>query len=137
MQIVDVARATLGGFARGSLLVEPFDDDDDVGDDGSAGVIAHGAAVTKEVVKIDFQNENLLATTEGGGVLATTPDLIVIMETESGLPVQTEDLRYGLRVSVVLLPAPDLLKTEEAIRVVGPRAFGYDMDYISCSSVTD
>ena len=47
-----------------------------------------------------------------------------------GQPLQTEELRYGLRVSVVGLPAHPLLRTPEALAVVGPRAFGYaDVEY--------
>ena len=47
-----------------------------------------------------------------------------------GVPVTTEEVRYGLRVGVVVLPANPMLKTPEAMAVVGPRAFGFDMDYI-------
>jgi len=39
--------------------------------------------------------------------------------------MQTEDLRYGLRVSIVGLPAHPLLRTSDALAVVGPAAFGY------------
>ncbi len=41
----------------------------------------------------------------------------------------TEVLRYGLRVTVLGIPAPPLLKTPEALAVIGPRAFGYDVAY--------
>ena len=41
----------------------------------------------------------------------------------------TEEVRYGLRVGVVVLPANPVLKTSQALKVVGPRAFGFDMDY--------
>ena len=39
-----------------------------------------------------------------------------------GAPLQTEDLRYGLRVSVLGIPAHPLLRTPEALAVVGPGA---------------
>lgn len=42
-----------------------------------------------------------------------------------GQPLQTEALRYGLRVSVVGFPAHLMLRTPEALEVVGPAAFGY------------
>ena len=42
----------------------------------------------------------------------------------------TELLRYGLRIAVLGIPAPGLLKTEKALRVIGPAAFGYpDVPY--------
>lgn len=43
-----------------------------------------------------------------------------------GQAIQTEDLRYGLRVSIVGLPAHPLLRTPEALKVVGPAAFGLE-----------
>ena len=127
--MTNVSRRTVGGFARGTFNLVSFDSD-------------------QQEFEVEFQNENLIATAKGasGGedkvrtlhnrfpinrnitstqVLATVPHLIIIMETESGLMVQTEDLRYGLRVSMVVVPAPDELLTPQALKVVGPAAFGY------------
>ena len=41
-------------------------------------------------------------------------------------PITTEIVRYGLRVVVLGIPAPEMLKTQEALRFIGPEAFGYD-----------
>ena len=60
----------------------------------------------------------------------TTPDLITVMDVDTGYPVATEDLHYGLRVAVVAMAADPKMKTEQALRVVGPRAFKYDFDYV-------
>ena len=38
-------------------------------------------------------------------------------------------MRYGFRVTVLGFLAPALWTTPEGLRVVGPRAFGYDLDY--------
>jgi DUF917 family protein len=38
-------------------------------------------------------------------------------------------LRYGLRVAVIAMPAPKELKTPQALAVVGPAAFGYDVEF--------
>jgi hypothetical protein len=35
-------------------------------------------------------------------------------------------LRYGQRVAVIALPCHPLLRTPEALAVVGPRAFGLE-----------
>lgn len=80
---------------------------------------------------IEFQNENLVARTVAGCVLACVPDLICILETGSGLAVATEEVRYGLWVSVVALPAHPLLRTDAALKVVGPAAFGYSTDKVT------
>ena len=58
--------------------------------------------------------------------LATVPDLISIVDVEHGESVPTEEIKYGLRVAVLALPAPNLLSTPEALKVVGPQVFGYE-----------
>ena len=108
-KIIDVDRRTVQGFARGQLKISAFDDFD-------------------QQLEIDFQNENLIARSNGS-VLCTVPDLITLVTLEDGEPIGTEALRYGLRVAVLAMPAPKELKTPEALEVVGPRAFGYDVDF--------
>jgi DUF917 family protein len=107
-KIVDVERRLLGGFARGVLQLE------------GSGVDAGRA------LRIDFQNENLIARTDDGEILAVVPDLICLVDEDSAEPITTEIVRYGLRVVVLGIPAPEMLKTPEALRVIGPRAFGYE-----------
>jgi len=108
-KITDVERRTVQGFARGRLRISAFEDFD-------------------RQLEIDFQNENLIARS-GGRVFCSVPDLICILSLEDGEPIGTEALRYGLRVAVLALPAPKELKTAAALAVVGPRAFGYDIDF--------
>ena len=57
------------------------------------------------------------------------PDLITLVTEDDGEPVGTEVLRYGLRVAVLGMPCTPQLQTETALRFVGPRAFGYEIDY--------
>ena len=104
-KIVDVERRTTQGFARGRLKLAGFGDD-------------------RDVMEIAFQNENLI-TWHNGETVCTVPDLICILSHDDGEPIGTESLRYGLRVSVLGLPAPKELKTSRALTVVGPTAFGY------------
>ena len=110
-KVVDVARRTALGFARGTFTL--------AGLDGDRG----------ERLEIDFQNEFLVARRPDGEALATVPDLLVLVERESGRALGTELVRYGLRLDVLALPAPRELRTEAALRVVGPAAFGYDLPY--------
>jgi uncharacterized protein len=64
------------------------------------------------------------------------PDLICIVDEDTAEPITTELLRYGMRVAVVGIPAPDLLRTPEALAVVGPAAFGYpDVPYLPMPGV--
>ena len=59
----------------------------------------------------------------------TTPDLICVIDSVAGEAIGTETLRYGQRVSVIALPAPPILLTAKGLEHVGPRAFGYDLDF--------
>jgi DUF917 family protein len=112
-KIVDVDRRLVGGFARGVLKIE--------GMGPSAG----------DTLTIDFQNENLIARNDQGEVLAIVPDLICIIDAETAEPITTELLRYGLRIEVIGIPAPEALKTDAAMRYVGPAAFGYkDVEFV-------
>lgn len=110
-KLVDVQRRTVAGFARGELVAE--------GVEADRGSWLH----------IAFQNENLVAwrgdRTHKCEVIACVPDLICMLETESGEPITTEQLRYGLRVTVLGIPCSDKLRTPQALKVVGPAAFGY------------
>jgi hypothetical protein len=108
-KIVDVERRTTRGFARGRVTLESLD--------GGGSL------------EVEFQNENLIARRVGGAALAVVPDLITLVDADSGEPITTELLRYGFRVEVLVLPPSPVLTTPEALAVVGPRAFGYDLDY--------
>jgi DUF917 family protein len=89
-----------------------------------------------ETVTIDVQNENLVARTSAGIILAVVPDLICLVDTDTAEPITTELLRYGLRVDVLGIPAPVELKTPEAPRVIGPAVFGYhDVEYVPMPGV--
>src|SRR5437867_777239 len=48
--------------------------------------------------------------------------------------IGTETRRCGQRVRVVALPAPPVLTTPKCLTHVGPRAFGYDLDFVSVFS---
>ena len=109
-KVVDVERRIARGFARGHVSIEGFGED------------------TGRTVRIDFQNENLVIWEEGRAEV-TVPDLITLVTTERAEPITTEVVRYGYRTDVITLPAPAKLRTPRALEVVGPRAFGFDLEY--------
>jgi len=110
-KVVDVERRTVGGFARGEARIDGVD-----GDGGST-------------LRLRFQNEHLLAERDGE-VVATVPDLIIVVDAETGEPVTTEELRYGFRVAVAAAPCDERWRSAAGLELVGPRAFGYDLDYV-------
>ena len=120
-KISDVNRRTTKGFARGWVRISAFDPSQHP---------PNALGGPRGVLELQFQNEMLIARINGE-VVATTPDLICIVTEEEGEPVTTEVLRYGTRVAVIAAPAPAQLKSEVALEVVGPRAFGYDVEFRS------
>ena len=110
-KVVDVERRTRESFAVGNSVLQ--------GLGGSRG----------SELKISFQNENLVAVKDGK-TIASVPDLICLLDSERATAITTERLRYGQRVTVIGIPTPEIMRTEKALRVWGPRAFGYDEDFI-------
>lgn len=110
-KIVDVRRRTEAGFAKGEARFEGLD------------------SYRGQELLIRFQNENLVAI-RNGDVLVTVPDLITTLELETGLPITTEMLRYGYRAVVIGIPCDPKWRSAHALDVVGPRYFGYDVDYM-------
>ena len=110
-KIADVLRETRGAFNFGKVMLE-----------GIGECKGHQAYV-------EFQNENLTATVDGE-ILATTPDLICLVDTETFTPVTTDALKYGKRVLVIGLKCFEMWRTPAGIDLVGPRYFGCDTDYI-------
>jgi DUF917 family protein len=106
-KVVDVSRRTSAGFAKGEALVV-----------GEASEL-----------RLHFQNEHLLALLDGD-VVASAPDLIVVLDGETGEPVTTEGLRYGQRVVVLGAPCDDRWRTPEGLALAGPRVFGYEHDFV-------
>ena len=111
-KVGDIDRRTTEGFLRGTAILDGLDED-------------RGSEL-----RLEFQNEFAVGLRDGRFVVMV-PELICVMDSLSGDAIGTETLRYGQRVTVVALPAPDVLKTPKGLEHVGPRAFGYDVDFRS------
>jgi DUF917 family protein len=109
-KVLDVERQTRSGFVRGSVVVEGLGPD--------AG----------RLIRLELQNENLVAL-ERGRVLASVPDLITVLDTETADAIATERIRYGQRITVIAFACDPVWRTERGIAAAGPRAFGYDFDF--------
>ena len=110
-KVTDVERRTEKGFAKAVARIGGMDLD--VGSE----------------LQLFTQNEHLVAQRDDK-VVASVPDLIIVLDSETGLPITTEELRYGLRVTVIGAPAPAPWRTRAGLEIVGPRYFGYDFDYV-------
>jgi len=109
-KIIDIERTVRNGFNFGEAKIEGLE------------------AYTDQTMSVHLQNENLLAT-RNGQVVGMTPDLIIMIDMETLQPATTESLSYGKRVRVLGMPSDERWRTEFGIETVGPRYFGYDLDY--------
>lgn len=78
--------------------------------------------------RIWFKNENIISWRDGK-IDVTVPDLICIIADDTKQPVTNPNFEPGLRVSVIGLPAPKEWRTEEGLKVFGPKYFGFDIEY--------
>lgn len=109
-KIVEVVRRSTDGFVRGTVSL--------AGSDSHEG----------HAMRIEFQNENLVALRDGMPV-AMVPDLVSVLDQETLLPITTESLGYGKRVIVIAMPSDPIWQTPEGLATVGPQHFGYDFAY--------
>jgi DUF917 family protein len=111
-KVVDVDRRTTEGFLRGRAMIEGLDEDRD------------------SRLELAFQNEWVVAWRDGTPVVMS-PDLICVLDSISGNAFGTETVRYGMRASVIALPAPPVFLTPKGLLHVGPKAFGYNIEFHS------
>lgn len=109
-KIVDVERRSDTGFTIGRATIRSLGNGD-------------------RLLELQFQNEHLIARVNGE-VMATVPDLITVLDSETGEHIGTDRLRYGQRVTVMVAKAPDIWRTERGLALLGPRTYGIDCDYV-------
>ena len=110
-KISDVERRTVAGFARGEASFQGIDE-------------YEGSHLT-----LQFQNEHLVAI-QDGEIVVSVPDLITVLDYETGEPITTEGLRYGFRTVILGMPCTPKWRTPEGLALVGPGYFGYDIDFV-------
>lgn len=110
-KVIDVYRKVEKGFSKGYVVIEGIE------------------SYYNKTLQIDFQNEFLIARTNNE-ILVTVPDLIVVLDLFNQKPITTDRLKYGQKVIVIGVPANEKLRTKEALKYIGPKAFGYNIEYI-------
>ncbi|KAH3943079.1 hypothetical protein HBH53_179370 [Parastagonospora nodorum] len=132
-KVIDVRRHVGGGYTMGSVTIAPFSDSER----DSTAVPTQSYISNDRFMVIPFQNEYLYAalrdsegSEESQEIICTVPDLISILG-QDGEGIGSQDLRYGLRVNVIALPAHPLWKTEQGIKVGGPEGFGLNVPVLS------
>ncbi|TXK18876.1 DUF917 domain-containing protein [Homoserinibacter sp. GY 40078] len=117
-KLVDVERRTESGFTRGSVTIEGTGND------------------RGRLIRVEVQNENLIVL-EDGEVVASVPDLVTIVDAETGEAISTELLRFGQRVAVLAWACDPLWRTPRGLELAGPAAFGYDIPYVPFERTTE
>lgn len=93
------------------------------------GILEDGSKAT---IRIPFKNENAYveATKTSSGevsVLAAVPDLIAVLDSETGTGLGTPEYKYGLKVTVIAIAAsPRWTDTPRGLELGGPGSMGFD-----------
>lgn len=98
-------------------------------------VIMEGIAESKgQQAEIEFQNEWLRVKVDGI-VKCLPPDLITILDNETGEPIRTDIMKYGYRGSILLIPAHERMRTKEGLKLFGPSHFGYEEEFVPVETI--
>jgi len=98
------------GFLIGNILIE--------------GVNEHKG----HELKIWVKNENIIAWKDDDPIVMP-PDLIIMID-KNGYGVINSKIKKDMRVTVIAAPAPEIWRTPRGLKVLGPKYFGFNYDYI-------
>lgn len=79
-------------------------------------------------LKVWFKNENHVTWLDDKPWIMS-PDIIEIIDSKTGEPITNTDIKKGDNVSVIGMKGEPVFRTAEGLRVLGPRHFGFDLDY--------
>mgnify|MGYP005835754499 CR=1 FL=1 len=85
-------------------------------------------------LKVWLKNENLLSWLDGKPYVLT-PDLICILNAKAGRPITNSNIREGSKIVVFGIPCHPFWRTKEAIDLVSPKHFGFDIPYIPMEQI--
>ncbi|RAK96822.1 hydantoinase/oxoprolinase [Aspergillus ibericus CBS 121593] len=117
-KVVSVSRVLKTGHSYGVLEVD--------------GRLSDGSTAT---MNIPFKNENAYveAVLHDGEkkILASVPDLIVVLDAETGAGLGTPEFKYGLKVVILAIAAsPRWTDTPRGMELGGPKSMGFEVEYV-------
>ncbi len=116
-KVHDIRRETRLGFSIGHCKLTALDGSD-------------------AIMEISFQNEHLIAR-QDGRVRALVPDLICLVDRETGEPIPVDGLKYGQRLKAVATSAAPIMRTPESLALFGSKAFGLDAPFVPVEDIND
>lgn len=121
--------ASLGGWVLIKGTVSKKEWEDKLGYYWGTHEIAGEGDYANNAIKIWFKNENHICW-KNGEVFVTSPDIITVVDAETGEPYANPVLKEGDHVAVIGLKARPVFRNERGIGILGPKAFGYDYKYV-------
>lgn len=79
-------------------------------------------------LKIWFKNENHVSWLNGDPYV-TSPDMLIVVDRKTGEPYANSAIAEGQNVAVIGLPAIDQFRSPKGIDILGPKHFGFDIEY--------
>jgi DUF917 family protein len=124
-KIIGVERRLWKGHSYGEITIQQIADEEVENANGSMKTVAVGG-----VLKIPFKNENIYAKhVKDDGMeefVAMVPDLIAVLDTQSGKALGVPEYRYGVMVTVLgITCSPRWCDTPKGLEIGGPAAMGY------------
>ena len=126
-KIVGVERRLFKGHSHGEVVIQEMAAEEmDKSDPRAMTSVAQGGTLS-----IPFMNENLIAqhhTPDGDvKVIASVPDLITVLDAQSGKALGIPEYKYGVVVNVLgITCSPIWGATKAGLEAGGPGAFGFD-----------
>jgi DUF917 family protein len=133
-KIVEVERRLHKGHSYGTVHISSLSESDIETKTNQEPALAQGGQM-----RIPFKNENILAEHfpvvpipgAKGIIVASVPDLIIILDASSGHALGVPEFKYGYKVVVLgITCSPRWTETQLGLDIGGPGAFGYaDVKY--------
>lgn len=115
--------------ARGKLIAKDWESRDGYMF-GELRIASNNAPETR----IFLKNENHIVWI-GDVPKYTAPDLICVVDEKTGEPSTNTNLESGTNVAVIVAPALEIHRTPQSINALGPRHYGFDIEYIPMEAV--
>jgi len=119
-KVLRVTTSITGGYTTGTVHLSPL-----------IAPSTHQPLVPSTYnLKIPFQNEFLYASRyhsafpDDEEIIVAVPDLLTLLDVTDGSAIASADLKYGLRVHVVTMPADEKWRTAAGLRKGGLEWFG-------------
>lgn len=80
-------------------------------------------------LKVWFKNENHLSWLDEQPYVMS-PDLIIQIDSETYEPIPNHEMEKGRSVAIIGIKSRELYRTPRGIELIGPKRYGFDLDYV-------